>query len=518
MPRECVVVDRELRIADATDEWYRMTGVRADDVLGKSILEVLGENPEFPGHAEVRDRLVVLLEEAFTSGEVTGAGELLRYDLASTAGFTPRFWSTRNVPVTGASGDVEFVMHMTEDVSDLLEILGPDRLESAIRQVGADHSGEETTTGYSVLRHLYEALATSESTFRLAMHSSPIGMVIATLELKILDANQALCDMLGYTLDELLTLQVSDFSHAEDMAEDLVKAERLLSGEVPSYSMLKRYYRKDGSLIWAQLHVTLVRDASGAPLFAIGQVLDVSAQRRLVQELTRSNEDLKQFVSIASHDLQAPLRTIGGFAEVLTRSLDSQALSAEQREYLALINEGVSHMHTLIRDLLTYSRMERKDPQRVSVTSTYALALQRISSQLAESGAVPQLRGDDQYVLADPVQFQQILVNVMLNAVVHRSPDRALELTTTVRRRDGGVDIEIRDNGIGIAPAYHTKIFEPFKKVSKGGGSGVGLAIVARAAELNDGTVTVESNGASGSTFRITLPASSQQTEADQQV
>lgn len=236
-------------------------------------------------------------------------------------------------------------------------------------------------------------------------------------------------------------------------------------------------------------------------------------------ELSRSNEDLRLFAHVASHDLQAPLRTVGGFAEILALSLGHENLTAEQQTLVEAILGGVADMHRLIKDLLEYGRLGSPEPELISVWACHEEVVAMLDSDIADSGARVQTDGHDQMVLADPGQLRQLLLNLIENSIRYRHPQRDPVVTTRADADDdGNVRVEVSDNGIGISPEHHERIFTMFHTLRKSTGTGIGLAIVARIVELHGGTIDVDSDGETGTTLRVHFPGPSEPQPADDTV
>ncbi len=129
-------------------------------------------------------------------------------------------------------------------------------------------------------RRSERALRESEERFRGAFESAPIGMALASRDGRWLRVNEPLCRLIGYSAAELLTMRFQEITHPDDLAADLAFGQRMLAGEFPSYQMEKRYLRKNGSLVWIHLSVSLVHDESGAPAYSVAQILDIDERKR----------------------------------------------------------------------------------------------------------------------------------------------------------------------------------------------------------------------------------------------
>jgi two-component system sensor histidine kinase/response regulator len=227
------------------------------------------------------------------------------------------------------------------------------------------------------------------------------------------------------------------------------------------------------------------------------------------RELERSNADLAQFGQIVAHDLQAPLRTVAGYLDLLVRR-SGDAIDEKGRHYVARAKDDLERMHVLIRDLLSYARA-RTEPPELEATDADAVArqvLQSLSSPLQEAGA--QVVVDPlPRVTADPTQLAQVFQNLVDNAVKFRSKEPP-QVRISAERRAGAWVFRVVDNGIGIDPKDHDRIFEPCTRLHARDdypGTGLGLAICRKVVESHGGDIGVESAKGRGSTFWFSLPA-----------
>jgi light-regulated signal transduction histidine kinase (bacteriophytochrome) len=225
-------------------------------------------------------------------------------------------------------------------------------------------------------------------------------------------------------------------------------------------------------------------------------------------DLKRSNQELERFAFVASHDLQQPLRTISGFLQLLERQA-GDTVDERGREYIDHAMRGAHQMSSLIDDLLAYSRVARDDRplSPVALEDAWDTAVGQLGAELDATGARVS-RGSLPVVRGDEGQLTQVFANLIANAVKYRG-----EETPRVRaeaRRAGGVwEVAVQDNGIGIDPRDHARIFEMFRRLhteDQVEGSGVGLALVKRIVERSGGDITVESVPGEGSRFVLRFP------------
>jgi signal transduction histidine kinase len=225
------------------------------------------------------------------------------------------------------------------------------------------------------------------------------------------------------------------------------------------------------------------------------------------EELRRSNEELERFAFVASHDLQQPLRTVSGFLQLLEHQM-GEKLDATAREYIAQALSGTRQMGSLIDDLLAYSRVSRDDRPLgpVPLDDVWDTAIEQLQASIEDSGARIS-REELPVVHGDRGQLVQVFANIVGNAVKYRGED-APEVHARAERVNGGWEVAVQDNGIGIDPAHHARIFEMFRRLhteDEYEGTGVGLAMAKRIVERSGGDIRVESEPGAGSRFVVSL-------------
>lgn len=231
------------------------------------------------------------------------------------------------------------------------------------------------------------------------------------------------------------------------------------------------------------------------------------AQRN--RELAQRNADLRQFAYAVSHDLKAPLRSVHGFAQLLERRYGDR-LDDDGREFLQLITDGARRMQAMIDGLLEFARVERADPELVPVAlgEVVAASLADLRDDIAARGARVEIREPLPAVRGDATLLRQLVQNLVSNAIKYCEGQPEVEIAA---RRDGDrVLLSVRDNGFGIPPEQRNRIFELFARLHtpyEYPGSGIGLAVCRRIAELHGGWIRVESTPGAGSTFTVSLPA-----------
>jgi signal transduction histidine kinase len=240
--------------------------------------------------------------------------------------------------------------------------------------------------------------------------------------------------------------------------------------------------------------------------------LNANLERRVAErtkELSRTNDELRQFAYVASHDLQEPLRTIGSYTQLLAKRYKGK-LGADADDFVNYIVEGVGRMHVLLNDMLAYSRVTEDEGKEFGTVNCDAIlkgALMNLEVAIKESDAVvtsellPEISGDDS-------QLTQVFQNLISNGLKYRRTERP-RIHISAEQVDGAWQFSVRDNGIGIEEKYNERIFGIFKRLhgKELPGTGMGLAICKKIVERHGGRIWVDSTLGQGSNFQFSLPA-----------
>ena len=230
---------------------------------------------------------------------------------------------------------------------------------------------------------------------------------------------------------------------------------------------------------------------------------------RRADELARSNAELEQFASIASHDLQEPLRKVRTFTGRVSE-LESATLSQRGHDYLRRADASAARMQRLIEDLLMFSRVATQTRPFVDVDLARLTreALEDLDDLVRRTDAVVRV-GPLPTISADPPQMRQLLQNLISNALKFRREGVRPEVDISATAADGSVRLVVRDNGIGFEPQYTERIFRVFERLHGRGaypGTGIGLALCRKIADRHGGTITAEGALGQGAAFTVTLP------------
>jgi len=242
-----------------------------------------------------------------------------------------------------------------------------------------------------------------------------------------------------------------------------------------------------------------------------GTSTDIDDQKRVEADLRSANHDLEQFAYSASHDLQEPLRMVSIYCQLLERRHGAR-LEGESAIYLRYVLQGANRMNQLLQDLLSYTRMALSDRDPAAECDT-ALVLKGVIADLQpriiESGASVMIKSPMPLISAADVHVQQVFQNLLSNGLKYRS-DQPPAISISATALGHRWRFAVQDNGIGIAPVYHDRIFGLFRRLhgqAEYAGTGLGLALCQRIISRYGGEIWVESDAGAGSTFLFTFPA-----------
>jgi PAS domain S-box-containing protein len=381
-------------------------------------------------------------------------------------------------------------------------------------------------------------LRESEERFRSTFEQAAVGLAHLTLDGYYLRVNQRICEITGYSREELVGRSYRDITHPDDLAIDMEMRARLLAGEVSGMRLEKRLLRADGSPVWVQITGSLAYDLdTHKPQYFISVTEDISARKVLAlenerlyyaarsaertlrylnetleervgertAELERSNRELDRFAYVASHDLKAPLRAIDN----LSKWIEADALDIlppPSQAHLLKLRGRVQRMERLLDDLLAFSRAGRIQ-HALELVDTEQL-VRNAFELLAPPPEFRLLTSDLPALETQRVPLETVMRNLLGNAVKHHGrPDGTIRVSAEGQGQ--WIEFRVVDDGPGIAPNYHERIFELFQTLQprdRVEGSGMGLAIVKKTVESMGGAIHVESAPGTGSIFRFTWP------------
>ena len=496
-----LVLAPDLTIVAVSEAYLRATMTKREEILGRGLFDVFPDNPDDPAASGTRNLRASL--DRVRENRAADAMAVQKYDIrrpeSEGGGFEERFWSPVNSPVLDSAGELAYIIHRVEDVTEFVRLKQFDSEQLKLTAELRTRAEEEIGRFFSVSLDLL-CIADFNGYFKLL--------------------NPAWEKTLGFPTAELLSKPFVEFVHPEDRPATLAEAGKLAAQEHDTVDFANRYRCADGSykwLVWKarsdhrlRLIYAAARDVTDEKR-AQEEIRQLNAQLQVrLAEFDLLNKELEAFSYSVSHDLRAPLRHIAGFAELLERQA-SGLLEEKGKRYLAKISESAKRMGRLIDDLLVFSRMGRTELRetRVDLSDLVRNVQREFQSETAGRDVVWKLDGLPE-VRADPAMLRQVFVNLISNALKYSAtrPQAEIEIGTLPESEKETV-VYVRDNGVGFDMQYVNKLFGVFQRlhrVEEFEGTGIGLANVRRIIHRHGGRTWAEGAVGQGATFYFSLP------------
>lgn len=489
---------------------FRMTSTSRAlrDLLGMS-RSALGTLPFTElVHPSRRERVLRELQQAVATGEASGINTPLKMATGKW-----RIFSVSAGARYGTDGRVRYLRcHLTDVTAKL-------KSTRALRRRRA-----ELARANAALRSTNRALSELKDRYSDLYQNAPVMYFSLGPDGTLLDCNDTMVETLGFDRETLIGRPYQRIVTPE--LQPLFPARQAGFLRTGHLEVESRWVCADGRQLDVLLVATAVRDAEGRILHSRTVAQDMTRRkqleaellaqddrlRRAVDELSRKNKELDEFGFVVSHDLVEPVRTLLGLSTFLEQD-HGETLGEVGREYLHQLREASLRMRSLVAALLQHSRAGHAvgafEPVDVNacldrVREDLQALVQERSAEVVAIGPMPTLQGD-------PGRITQVLANLVANGLKYNRSERPrVELSATWQPGDAMATLAVRDNGLGIDPAHHEKIFGLFRRLHAQDdyeGTGAGLAIVRKVAEAHGGKVWVESRPGAGSTFFVRLPA-----------
>lgn len=423
--------------------------------------------------------------------------------------------STEEIPLirtlqAGNIHNVEIIIAPNDGPSHIVSISGAQLKGPNGELFGAVVAMHDITERKKAL----EKLQISEEAFRGNFENAAIGMALLDIDGKWLKINQTLCQIIGYSEEELYQLTFQEITHPDDLKADLDLVQELIDGKRSHYQMEKRYIHKKGHIVHIILAASLVRNQSNQPLYFISQIIDITQQKNAEQEIKAlldvtkdQNERLKNFAHIVSHNLRSHSGNISMMMDILLE--ENPELS--ENEYLNLLKSASKNLGETIAHLNEVVLMNTAvidNLKGVSLYNAIQNAIQNVSALARESKVTIENNiNTDEKVLAIPAYLDSIMLNFLTNAIKYSSDERDSYIKLSTILENDYLILKIEDNGLGIDLKRHgAKLFGLYKTFHyHKDARGVGLFITKNQIEAMGGKVEVSSEVDKGTTFSIYL-------------
>ena len=462
---------------------YLMVNAAASQALGLAVTEIVGkcDRELFPSEmvqsVTRADRRVIECGRAETYEESRTIGGVVQTHLVTKA------------PFRDAKGDTVGIIGVAVDVSDL----------------------KRTT----------EALANSEARLRSIFEDSPIGIAVMDVNGKAVAINDAYRQMLGLKGDEVVSIQLfDDLLDPDDRKRSALRYEELVRGERDHDRCTSKYVLPDHRVVWVDLNRTLLRSPDGRPQYLMIMAIDITESKRLEEQLVQSQkmEAIGKLSGGIAHDFNNLLTVIKGYSSLI---LD-RAGPSEFRTEVQRILDASDKAAALIHQLLAFSRRQVMQPKLFDLNSLLLNLEKMLRRLIGENIEIVTETGRDiGFIKADPIQIEQLIMNLVVNAKDAMPKGGKLTLQTTIVNLVGSqvleevgavsgryVRLTVSDTGVGIDAETKAHIFEPFFTTkARGQGTGLGLSMVYGIVKQSGGHLSVDSEPGHGTRFRVFLPS-----------
>lgn len=348
--------------------------------------------------------------------------------------------------------------------------------------------------------------------FESAFTFSPIGMALVSPEGKWLKVNCALLKLLGYTESELLNLDFIQMTHPEDLKTDLDLVNEVLLGERQTYQLEKRFFHKNGSVIYILLSVSLIRNDDGTPRFFISQLQDVTELKKTQKNLQANSKmvALGEMAAGIAHEINNPLTIIN----LHSRALEQLVLEPDLDRHMighftAKINDTIKRISSIVSSLRKFSNDSTKVDsfETTLLSSIIEDALGLCTEKFRAAGV--NLNVNIPYnieIECNPLDISQVLINLINNAFYAIKDYRVKEISIAAEEVDGIVSISVMDSGPGIPEEIREKLLDPFFTTKPiGQGTGLGLSISKSIVQVHDGVLYLDDESEK-TNFVVKLP------------
>lgn len=363
------------------------------------------------------------------------------------------------------------------------------------------------------LRNTRLQLIQSEESLNGAFEYSRIGMALVGLDGKFKKVNRSLCQSLGYTEEQLLRTDFQSITHPEDLKKDLSLLNEVLRGERETYQIEKRYFHKDGSLVFIFLTVTAVKNIDGQLSHFISQIVDMTSRMEAENKLkslydltAKQNESLLNFAHIVSHNLRSHATNLSMITDFL---LTDKIGDAEREKALGMLgkaaaglNETIEHLNEVV---LVKATMNNK-LRTLNLSDLLKKVLFDLEAIIRENHTRIEVGLPDNLKVSGVAAYvESILLNMITNAIKYRHPDRENRIRIQAKEQGEFVEICFSDNGQGIDLERHgAKLFGMYKTFHKHkDAKGIGLFITKNQLESMGGSIRVESQVGKGTSFIV---------------
>jgi two-component system sensor kinase FixL len=379
----------------------------------------------------------------------------------------------------------------------------------------------------STRKQIEDRLQQREEQLKLTIKHAPIGMATLDLDGNIITVNEAFGAMVGYTEKELLHKPVNSITHQDDIDAAEMRLRQLRNGEIDQYRMRKRYVRKDGTVVESILSASVVHGPKGAPLLYVAQVEDLTDRLKAERDASEIREKLAHVTRVhmigemaagIAHEINQPLAAIATYAQASRRMIEGGMVASDEvLDAMNKISRQARRAGEVIASLRSLVRKRSSTRREVDVDRLIrdVVQLAEMDSRMCDTSINLDLESGLPRVLADPVQIQQVILNLLLNGIEAMGcpdcPDKSLTVSAKLAV-DHSVQISVKDQGAGISQEAEDSMFRSFF-TTKESGMGMGLVISRSILNAHGGSLWFTRNPNEGTTFHLSIPVSAGEME-----
>ncbi len=345
----------------------------------------------------------------------------------------------------------------------------------------------------------------SEIMFRAAFEQMSVGMANVDLNGKLVMMNERMCDITGYSREELQQADLSALCHPSQKAQCIKTIISVANGLKEACCAEKQIVCKDGTLLWVEQMLTLITDEDGAPEYLALVLKDIDARKKAEAQLAYRSKELDTFVYRSSHDLRGPITTMLGLTKVgLTDTHDETA-----REYLTYCKDVAVKMENTLDSLMAVTKIKQSKVTMAAMSPKCIVnrVLKRKKALGLTNSIELVLDAEDKPFVSSAELFEIILAQLIKNALVFKDRNKQAKVHVDISKLGNLIQLMITDNGIGIPEADTENIFDLYYKgKSPLCGNGIGLYLVKSAIDKLGGTINISSIPGKGTQVRVLLP------------
>jgi PAS domain S-box-containing protein len=506
-----LVLTPTFRIVAVSNAYLKATMTSRDNIVGKHLFEVFPDNPEDSNASGMRNLTLSL--NRVIQNRATDVMTIQKYDIqrpvSEGGGFEERFWKPVNSPVIDAYGNLEYIIHQVEDVTDITKLeIHKNQNEKLAEALAISKTAAETN-----LQHFFE----SELKYKHLIEIAPDAVISLDANGVIINWNIQAIKMFGWTKTDVIGKRLFDIiippRIRSSVENNIIGLANL--NDTPNETKPFEIFalRKDGEE--KEVEVKMSTSTLGNHLIFIVFIRDITERKQLqhalennIVKLKAANEELESFSYSISHNLRTPLRAIHGYTRIITSELGHD-FSKEARGLMEAVMQNAKRMGQLIDDLLTFTKIGKKDLQygEINMNAVVDSILTDIKNTkpltkaAIQVSALPNANGDYNLIT-------QVFVHLVSNALKFSTGrvNPVIEIGAILKTNE--VVYFVKDNGVGFDMQYYEKLFGVFQRlhsIKDYEGTGVGLALVKRIITRHGGKIWAESKLDHGSTFYFSL-------------